>query len=68
MNPENVVFCVLKTQVNWTLVRFLLVRNSKIRIQIKAYKRKAQATYPCPAERMDSGSVPYCDRYGGGWP
>ena len=39
MNPENVVFCVLKTQVNWTLVRCLLVRNSKIRIQ-KKEKRK----------------------------
>ena len=50
MNPENVVFCVLKTQVNWTLVRCLLVRNSKIRIQIKAYKRKKSASsisLPC---------------------
>ena len=50
MNPENVVFCVLKTQVNWTLVRCLLVRNSKIRIQIKAYKRKksvSNISLPC---------------------
>ena len=50
MNPENVVFCVLKTQVNWTLVRCLLVRNRKIRIQIKAYKRKksvSNISLPC---------------------
>ena len=48
--PENVVLCVLKTQVNWALVRCLLVRNSKIRIQIKAYKRKKSASgisLPC---------------------
>ena len=50
MNPENVVFCVLKTQVNRVPVRCLLVRNSKIRIQIKAYKRKKSASsisLPC---------------------
>ena len=50
MNPGKVVLCVLKTQMNWVLVRCLLVRNSKIRIQIKAYKRKKSASsisLPC---------------------
>ena len=48
--PEIVVLCILKTQVNRALVQCLLVRNSKIRIRIKAYKwweNASSISLPC---------------------
>ena len=50
MNPGKCCTLRIENIGELGLVRCLLIPNSKIRIQIKAYKRKAQATYPCPAE------------------